>query len=119
MAEDKSKKELNFTLQLAEIPVVLDNKNYKLVELSGETQGSYLNSVGDRVKVTDGKITGMRDYKGIQADLLCLCLYDSEDVLVPKKVIQSFPASVLAKLYEAAQELNGLDDEADVSAKND
>jgi len=111
--------ELNFKLSREELPVILDGKNYKLKELTGKQRDTFLNNVGQRMNFVAGKAQGMKSYDGLQSSLLALCLYDDADKLVSEKDIQEYPASVQTKLFKAAQELNGLDEEAVEEAKND
>lgn len=67
---------------------------------------------------TEGKTEGLTDYEGLQSGLLALCLYKDGE-LVAEKVLQGWPASVLSDLFDAAQELSGLDKGAETKAKND
>jgi len=110
---------IKLTLKLKEIPVTLDEKAYTLKELSGEARDKYLTGMSDRVKFTDGKMTGLKNFNGLQASLLALCLYDSDGVLVPMKDLQAFPASTLATLFDAAQELSSLGEGAQKEAKKE
>lgn len=111
--------DLNFTLTKTERPVVLDGEAYKLVEMGGKGRGAYLNSVGKRMKFVNGKVCGMHRYDGMQADLLVMCLHGPDGKLVSRAVIEEYPSSVQAKLFKAAQKLNGLDEESAKEAKND
>ena len=66
--------------------------------------------MGTRMKFSSqGKTQGLSDYRDLQSGLLSLCLYDENNELVKKKVLQEYPAGVLSDLFEAAQELSALD----------
>ena len=115
--------ELKFVLTLKEESVVLDDKDYTLRELDGLQKGKYLNSMGGRLIMNEeGKVSGFKDFAGLESSLLSLCLYDSEGKTVPAAKIQSWPSSVLSKLFEAAQVLSGLNEEGqkkiEAEAKN-
>jgi len=110
---------LEFTLSLKEVPVTLDGKEYKLVELNAKQRDQFLNGVGGRMKYVNGKLQGMSNYEGLQASLLSLCLYDSEGKLVKTDIIQSFPAGLVSKLFKEAQKISGLDEDAAQESKND
>ena len=115
---------LEVSLKRAEIKVkVIDDAGkehtYTLRELSGKQRDLFLNSMGKRVNFVNGKIQGLKTYDGVQADLLALCLYDENNEVVKEDVIQTYPASVLAKLFKAAQVLSGFDEVAVTEIKND
>jgi len=104
---------LKFTLKLKEVPVdIVDidgqEKVYILQELTGAQRDIFLNEMGERLKYTGGKAQGLTNYEGLQAGLVSLCLFDDKKEPVKKEVIQSYPASVLSSLFDAAQELSGL-----------
>ena len=70
----------------------------------------YLQRTSKRFNYDDkGKPVGLKDYTGMQASLICVCLYDSKGKLVDEEVIMAWPASTQKGLFDAAQELNGLD----------
>ncbi len=118
----KEKKELSFSLTLKTLPVKLDGEKYTLKELTGDARDNNMDATRERMNFSeDGKPAGFKSFKGLQADLLALSLYDKHDKLVSKEVILAFPASVQNELFKAAQELSALEDEKenDESAKND
>jgi len=116
---------LKFSLELKEIPVVLENADGTKVdaylrELTGKQRDSYLTGLSGRMKYRDGKVTGLSSFEGLQASLLSLCLVDKADgKLIGITRIQTFPAKVQEALFKAAQELSGLDDIGEEEAKND
>jgi len=118
-------KELKFNLKLEEAPVEITDVNgtnhtYKLRALNGAERDSFLNIMSGRMKYNDlGKMQGLKDYTDLHASLLSRCLYTDEEKLVTISELRLFPATVLAGLFDAAQELSGLDKEAKKAAKND
>lgn len=91
---------------------------YYLRELSGAARDKYLNRMKDRMKFDDkGKPCGIKSFDGLQSSLLQETLYDSENKLVERKVLDQFPASVLDALYTKSQELSALDEKEEI--KND
>jgi len=105
--------ELKFSLKLKEIPVNITDvdgqeKSYTLRELTGAQRDTFLDEMGSRLKYAGGKIQGLTNYKGLQASLVSLCLHDDKGNSIKKEIIQSYPASVLSDLFDAAQDLSGL-----------
>ena len=111
--EEKEKEELVFETTLKEVPVTIDNVVYTMRELDGRQKGKYLNKMGGRIVLNDeGKVRAFKDYAGLESTLLELCLYDNDDKLVPSNIMEVWPSTVLGKLFDAAQELSGLDEES-------
>lgn len=106
---------LRFKLSVGVVPVVIEGEDgkeivYEIREMMASVRDKYLDSLGDRMRTdTSGKFSGIRKFDGLQASLLCQCLYDGEGHLVPKEVIQKWPAGVVTGLFEEAQKLNRLD----------
>ena len=114
---------LVFVTTLKEIPVVIDGDNYVMRELDGLQKGKYLNKMGSRIILNDeGKVSGFKDYAGLETTLLALCMYSSIGEVVTAAVMNKWPSSVLGKLFEAAQDLSGLNEESrkkqETEAKN-
>lgn len=115
---------LKFSLVLKEVEVVLStsegDKKYILRELSGEVRDKYLASMADRMKYDDkGKPSGVKNFHGLQASLLSLCLINEEGKTVSVMDLQKFPASVQSALFEKANELSALNKEGQEEAKNE
>jgi len=106
--------ELRFRLVVGTLPVVLEGEDgkethYEIREMMASARDKYLDQLGDRMKVDSaGKMSGIRKFDGLQASLLCQCLFDAEGHLVPKEVIQKWPAGVVSGLFDEAQKLNKL-----------
>ncbi len=116
--------ELKFSTVLKEVPVKITGpdgkeKDYTLRELTGKLRDLFLNDMGARVKLTAGVVESISNFVGLQSGLLALCLFNENDKPVPADEIESYPATVVAKLFEVAQELSGLDEGAPKSAKNE
>ncbi len=112
---NKEMEELIFSLVREETPVSLVSKDgvkrrYIVREMDGRDRDSYLTKMGNKMKLgADGKVIGITSFDGLQAALLCLCLFDEEDKAVPIKDIQEYPAKVQSELFKIAQTINGLD----------
>jgi len=111
---------VRFNLRLKQIPVVLEDDNgqdhsFTIRELSGHDIESFLEENRSRVDLElddKGKtrVKSIKSYKGLHTSLLKLCLYDEQGVRVPVKDIDRYPHEVQKKLYEIAQDINGLKD---------
>lgn len=116
---------LVFDIDLQEQPVIVKRKdgtvkNYVLRELTGKQKGQYLNGMNTRLSISeDGKVTGIKNFDGIETSLLCRCLYNEEGKLVSESELQELPARVLKQLFDAAQTLSGLNKEGTDKAKNE
>lgn len=115
---EPDKDDLNFTLERQERPVTISGQTYVLIELDGKQRDNYLNGIGQRLRHTpDGKPAGLKSFDGLQASLIALTMRDSAGKAVPIDVIQSWPARVVSKIYDAAREMNGLGDDEEVAKK--
>lgn len=115
--------DLVFVTTLKEIPVKIDDKDYILRELDGKQKGKYLNKMGSRIVLNEkGQVSSFKDYTGLESSLLSECIYDSDGKLVPASVMDTWPSTVLTKLFDVAQELSGLNEEGrkklEAEAKN-
>lgn len=105
---------LNFELTRKEQPVTIGGSAYTLVELDGAARDKYLQDLTGRVRTTpEGKPAGVKNFCGLQASLVSASLVDATRKPVPASLVQSWPARVVAALYDAARELSGLEDEND------
>ena len=128
MSEEK-KEVLRFSLELVEIPVELENPEtgnvdeYVLREMNGTGRDKYLGYLGDKMDVNSQGDVKMKDYDGLQANLLSRCMFkiedDGERSPVSIETIQSFPARVTTALFEKAKLISGMDDDAEETARND
>ena len=115
---------LEFTLNLGrEEAKITDSqgvtKTYFVTELPGDELEDYMNSVKDVVTIENGKVTGMKSFKGMFTSLLKFALLDDEGNKVSVDKVKSWPSRTQKGLFEAAQKLNGLDADAVEEAKND
>ncbi len=123
-------KELTFQLNLKEVPVNITNmdgeeKVYTLRELTSQQRAKFLNGLGSRVKYTkSGNTKGLNNHEGLQESLLAMCLFNEDKQIVKKDDLKEWPAGMLSKLFEAAQELSGMvdnkeDDDDEDEEKNE
>lgn len=110
---------LKFTIKQKVVPVNLEidgtEQEFYLKEMVASVRDQYLTSVSDRVRVdSNGKVTGIKKFDGMQADLIAKCLYygdgNTKDALVAKSLIQAWPASVVSSLFRECQDLNLIDE---------
>ena len=119
-AEDDDGCEDEFSTERKRYDFKIDGRRYYIRELNGLGRDNYLNSMRDRTKYVDGKPAGVRDFKGLTADLLKLCMLEADTKrLVSVNFIQSLPSSLQTKLFNKARDLSGLGKEAEEEAKND
>lgn len=132
--------EMSFTLERQEVPVKLKDPktgtvhNYVLVELDGNGRDKYLNNLGGRIRTkTDGSPAGVKNFDGLQSNLVARALFrieggtEQEDGTiiggtresVSEATIQSWPSRVQSALFDRVKAISGLDDEADKKAGND
>lgn len=121
--EENKAIELPLDLDVREVNLVgkKDNKlkEYWLTELDGAARDDYLAEMGKRMNTVNG-ITEIKNYKGLQATLVKMCMADkaSGDAVTLDEV-QALPGKTLTALFKACQELNGLGDDEKAVAKND
>ena len=118
--------ELKFSLKLAEVPVKITGadgveKSYVLKELDGVGKSTFLDDFTKRAaRDNNGNITkNLKEVKGFQEGLITLCLFDESNKSVPVETIEKYPSGAIDSLFEAAQELSGLNKKAEEEIKND
>ena len=105
---------LKFNLKASAVQVTLEGgagpTDFELREMTAAARDSYLDAVGERVTIDkEGKPAGIKKFDGMQADLIARCLYDrSSGEAVTREVIQTWPSSVVASLFNEAQKINHL-----------
>jgi len=111
---------MKVTLKLKEVSVEIDDdEKWILRELTGKERNTYLDKMTNRAKVSkDGKVIGIKNFDGFQADLLEISLFANGES-VTKDCIESMPASAQQELFERSQKLSGLDQNASDTEKND
>jgi hypothetical protein len=112
-----------FTLKRKEIPLELEGadgtlETFIMRELAGIQRDAWLNKMKKKGEISTGGAIKVTDFTNLQADLLCMCIYDSSDKLVDLKTIQQWPASLQTELFDLAQDLSGLKARAAEEAKN-
>lgn len=108
------------------MPVVLVSEQgpeeYELQEMNAASRDRYLDKLQKRMATdASGKAMGIKRFEGMQADLISQCMFHVKTgLLVSDTVIQTWPASVVTELFNAAQEMNRLKgEEAETETKND
>ncbi len=95
------------------------DKIFTICEMTGRQLEQYLNGSRGKVIMTDGKVTGMKTYDGLYSNLLSKTMRDESGKLVLMDELQVWPVRVQRFLYEKAQKVNGLDEQAEDDSKNE
>lgn len=117
-------KNLQFNLQRSVVPITIKedgtDRQYELREMTAADRDRYLDRLGARVKVDEeGKPVGVKEFNGMQSDLLALCLWDCAAAsYVKPETVQAWPSSVVSALYAEAQEMHRLPTADEGAAKN-
>lgn len=95
-------------------------RRFILKEMTGANRDRYLTQQIKKTKFSDaGKPTGLTDVDGIQAGLICKCLYNEEGTMpVPEVEIAQWPASTQDALFKACQTMNAMNKEGEEKEKN-
>lgn len=124
-------KGLTFDSRRKEIPVTITlndgDKKFILREFVGIDRKEWFEFLGGSASLSkneDGEFEVMIEkveaLAGMQSRLISLCLFDEKDGPVTEEFIQTkLTSTVIDKLFKAAQELNGLNKEAEEEAKKD
>lgn len=92
---------------------------YTIRDTDGEGRDTYMDEIMSRSDIgEDGKPGRIKSMKGMQSLLLSMMLHDENDELVPKEIIDSWPAGAREALFEKARTIAALDDKALERAKN-
>lgn len=81
-------------------------RTHTVREMVGTDRDSYLNEL-TRLIGTEEDRKKSPDYRGVLSVLICRCLYDDADKLVPKTDIDSMPVTAQKKLFDLCQRVNG------------
>lgn len=93
--------------------------NWTLREIDGSQRVLYMNMMGTKMKTdADGKAVGIKDYTGVETNLIAMCLFDEKGESVGEAEIKKFPSQVQSNLYLACMKLCGLMDAAKDEVKN-
>ena len=115
--------EMRVSCRRKEVPIILETeegeKRLVLREMTGKMRDEYLQGISGKMRYdSQGKPSGLKSFKDLQADLLSFCLYDGDDC-VKIEEIRELPASAQKELFVKAQELNALDEkDLEEAAKN-
>jgi hypothetical protein len=112
--------ELDFSLEeiCQKIPVVVPNEDgtsldeFELISMSGQDATTYQNAKASSIKFdSNGQPVGFNKIADLAPLLISLCLRRKGGGLVSKSTVGKFPYKVQQKLFEVAQEMNGLNEE--------
>lgn len=118
---DTERKTWKFHLMLPNESGVKEKTPFMLREMNGLGRDAYLTAISNRAKYVKGQAQGVKDFKGIHADLLTRTMVDlrTNRLVTEEFLNQHVPSSVDAKLFKKAKELCGLGDEEEEKEKND
>ena len=96
------------------------NKVFLMRELNGYQREEYMDKLAKRMKFdAAGKPSGFATYKGTMTDLVSDVLFEQDgQTKVNPEFVKSLPQETVSALFEMAQEMNGLGEDAEVKAKN-
>jgi hypothetical protein len=105
---------LKFNLDINVVPVTFDGPDgsveMELHEMTAVGRDRYLDSLQARMKLdAAGQVYGVKKFEGLQTDLLIRCLRRKDGKALTEAEVQAWPASVVADIFKAAQEMNRLD----------
>ena len=118
--------QLVFDTVFKQIEIVLKGKDdesttYYLREMTGAQREQYNNSFKMKLTMEGKQIKASTNDNFTMPStcfMLSLCLFNTDDKLVPLKFIRELPESVVNALGDKASELSGLDKESAETAKN-
>lgn len=92
---------------------------YTLRELDGPGREAYMTFMANTVDLTKkGAARGVKSLKGMHTFLISKCLFDSMNVPITSVVMDQWPGSVLAGLFEDCKRISGIDqDDEDTEKK--
>lgn len=92
-----------------------DKKTYSLEEATGKVATDHRNAImASSVFGPDGRVTGVKNLASVEAAFVAGCLWDEKRRNPPVQAILGWPSQVVKKLYEAAQELSGMNEESPI-----
>jgi len=95
------------------------DEDHTLREMDGKDRDTYVQKMRSRMTIHEGKPTGMKNVKGMQTDLVVLCLYDDDGERLKRDFIEGFPATTLQSLFDDCNVMNGLVDDEEAESGND
>lgn len=113
-----------YSLDLEEVIIKIKNKAgvlvvYTIRELTGDGRNEYMNFQAMKARYgSDGKVSGIKDIKGLETRLAALSLFGPDNKPVTEKELAAFPGKLLKKIAMIASRISGLDDKAEQRAKN-
>lgn len=106
------------SLKVIEVPMILGGDNYVLCEADGNAGCAYRNALLSSADLTfegtKGKVGKVHNLASVEPLLVSMCLFkvgsDGTRKPVPEKVIRTWPARIVKKLYDKAKEISELDE---------
>lgn len=91
---------------------------YLIKPMKQRAKSEWQGFMADRVKYnTAGKPVGVTKFDGLEASLICRCLYGPDGTLVSESKIEDWLAPVVTAAFKECQDINGLTPEAEDAAK--
>jgi len=104
---------LVFSDESIEVPVTIGNRQYTLVEATGDAATKNKNAIAKGTKFINGKVSSIDTINDSEALLISMCLFDDKGSRVPEAVVRGFRSSIMTKLYETCKKISGLNDVED------
>ena len=96
------------SLDLAEVPIKVGDKDFILREASGKAAVAWRNARTDAIRLKDGKPVGAKNLASVDPLLVSLCLFDSEGNGVPLATILGWPDRVQKQLYDRVKLISNI-----------
>ena len=115
-----------FTLKRASTPVEIETKDGQIKtilvrEMSGGERSIYLSEMTRMVRIDPelGKMSSLRNTRGIQGILLSKCLVNAADNShIPPTEYEEYPGNLYQFLFDTARHINGLTKESSDAKKS-
>lgn len=126
MSDTPEKQPKKFSLRIKSIDIPIEGEDgeistYVLKELTGQQRVQYLNRFKKKTRdgIGPGSQPKIETFTGMITDLLDLCLYGPDGILLKAEVIDKWPASMQQEIFDMAVELSGLSEKAKEEEKKD
>lgn len=103
---------INFdSLAPQSFPVTLEGRTYTLWEASADAGVKYRDGIAKRVRIKDGKPSGLEGHADLEAPLIAACLKDPDGKLVPEATIKAWPHRVQRAIFNKLKEMSQLEED--------
>lgn len=116
---------LRFTTTRKEQKIEIEDESgqpqeYIVREMMGVDRDLYMTFMSGKFRVDErGKVVGMKDFNGLQSDLIRRCLYGPDGKPVEERKIKLWPASLQNAVHKLCRQINALDDDQEDVEKKD